>query len=113
MTTRCDVTLSPLTMSIKSPKKGKREYSRSLQVKYLMEDDPNYVGELELDLLTHRKHSLTSSQIISTHLSFLWPMKSSHMDYAKEIPREHPYSVGLNSSIRGKEREFVSKRFLS
>ena len=48
-----------------------------------MEDDPNYLGELELNLLNPRDHSLPSSQNISTHLGFLWPIKASYMDHVK------------------------------
>ena len=67
------------------------------------------MGELELDLLSHLDHSLSSSQNISIHLGFLWPINSIYMDHVRGIPREHPYVVGLKSSIGGKEREFVSK----
>ena len=76
-----------------------------------MEYDPIYVGELELDLLSHLDNSLSSSQNISIHLGFLWPINSSYLDHVKRIPREHPYVVGLKSRIGGKEREFVSNRF--
>ena len=48
-----------------------------------MEDDPNYLGEMELDLLTPRDHSLPSFQNTSTHLGFLWPIKESYMDHVK------------------------------
>ena len=48
-----------------------------------MEDDPNYLGELALDLLTPRDHSLPSSQNISNHLGFLWPIKASYIDHMK------------------------------
>ena len=71
-----------------------------------MEDDPNYLGELALDLLTSRDHSLPSSQKISTHLGFLWPIKARYLDHEKGRPREHPYVVGLKFGIGGKEREF-------
>ena len=74
-----------------------------------MEDDPNYLGNLELDLLAPRDHSLSSSQNISTHLGFLWPIKESYMDHMMEIPREYPYAVGFKSSIGGKERVVVSE----
>ena len=74
-----------------------------------MEDDPNYLGKLVVDLLTPRDHSLLSSQNISTHLGFLWPIKESYMDHPKERPRENPYVVGFKSSIGGKERVVVSK----
>ena len=48
-----------------------------------MEDDPNYMGELALDLLTHRDHSLPSFRNISTHLVFLWPINASYLDHVK------------------------------
>ena len=78
-----------------------------------MEDDPSYVGELELDLLTHRDHSLSSSQNNSTHLGFLWPINASYMDHVKRRSNEHRYVVGLKSSIGGKVRYFVSNRLHS
>ena len=74
-----------------------------------MEDDPNYLGEMELNLLTPRDHSLYSSQNISTHLGFLWPIKTSYMDCVKGRPREHPYVVGFKSGIGGKERVVLSE----
>ena len=48
-----------------------------------MEDDPNYLRKMVLDLLTHRDHSLPSSQNILTLLCFLWPIKTSYMDHVK------------------------------
>ena len=113
MTERCVDALTPLTRSVSSPKKENRESWRSFQEKYLMEDDTSYVGELALDLLTYRDHSLPSSQKISTHLGFLWPINESYVDHVKDRPREHPYAIGLKSGIGGKEREFVSKRLHS
>ena len=73
-------------------------------MKDLVEDDPIYVEELELNHLTHRDHSLPSSQNISIHLGFLWPINASYLDHMKERPREHPYVVGLNAGI-GTKRE--------
>ena len=61
LTTRCVGALTPLARSVSKPNKEKREVSRSFKVKSLMEDDAIYVGELTLDLLTHRDHSLPSS----------------------------------------------------
>ena len=78
-----------------------------------MEDDPNYLGEVALELLTPVDHSIPSSQNISTHLGFLWPIKASYMEHLKERPREHACAIGLKSGIGGKEREFVSKRLHS
>ena len=78
-----------------------------------MGDDPSYVGELALDLLTHRDHSLPSSQNISAHFGFLWLINASYLDHVKEISRENPYAIGLKAGIGGKEREFVSKRLHS
>ena len=74
-----------------------------------MEDDLKYLGELALNLLIPRDHSLPSSQNISTNLGFLWLIKASYMDHVKERPREHPYVVGFKSSIGGKERLVVSE----
>ena len=82
-------------------------------MKSLVEDDPKYLGKLELDLLSPRDHSLPSFQNISTHLGFLWPIKASYMDHVKERPREHPYVVGFKSGIGGKERVVVIKRLHS
>ena len=78
-----------------------------------MEDDLNYLEEMEHDLLTPRDHSLPSSQNISTHLGFFWPIKESYMDHVMEGPREHPYVVGFKFGIGGQERVFVSKRLHS
>ena len=78
-----------------------------------MEDDPNYLGKLALDLLTPRDHSLPSSQNISTHLDFLWPIKASYMDHMMEGPKGNPYVVGFKISIGDKERVVVSKRLHS
>ena len=78
-----------------------------------MEDDPNYLAELEHDLLTHRDHSLPSSKNISTHLGFLWPIKQIYMDHVRGRPREHPYAVQLKFGIGDKEKVFMSKRLHS
>ena len=78
-----------------------------------MEDDPNYLGELALDLITPRDHSLSSSQNISTHFGFLWPIKESYMDHMIERPRKHPYDVAFKYGIGVKERVVVSKRLHS
>ena len=78
-----------------------------------MEDDPIYVGEIVLNLLTHRDQSLTFSQNISTHLGFLSPINASYLDHVKGTPRENPYAFGLKSVICGKERDFVSNRLHS
>ena len=78
-----------------------------------MKDDHIYVGEMELDLLTHRDRSPPSYQNISTHLGFLWPINASYVDHVRERPREHPYVVGLKYGIGGKVREFMSKRLHS
>ena len=64
-----------------------------------MEDDPIYLGEMALDLLDHRDHSLSSSKNISTHLGFPWPIKESFMDHVRRDQAEHPYVVGLKSGI--------------
>ena len=64
-----------------------------------MEDDPIYLGEMELNLLSHRDHSLTYSQNISTHLGFPWPIKESFMDHVRGDQEEHPYAIGLKSGI--------------
>ena len=78
-----------------------------------MEDDPNYLGKMELDLLTPRDNYLYSSQNISIHLGFLWPIKESYMDHVMRRPRNHPYVVGSKSGIGGKERVVVSNMFHS
>ena len=62
-----------------------------------MEDDPNYLGELELNPLTPRDHSLSSSQNISTHLVFLWPIKASY--HMIERPSENPCVFGFKYGI--------------
>ena len=93
-------------------KKGKkREDLRSFYEKALIEDDPNYLGKLAFNLVTPSNHSLSSSQNISTHLGFFWPIKESYMDHMIETPREHTYVVGFKSGIGGKERVVLSKIF--
>ena len=113
MTTRCVDAFTSLKRSVGKPKKEKREVLRIFQSKSLVEDDPIYVGELALNPLTHRDHSLPSSQNISTHLGFLWPINASYLDHVKGTPRENPYAFGLKSVICGKERDFVSNRLHS
>ena len=76
-----------------------------------MEDGHNYLGEMELDLLTPRDHSLPSSQKISTPLGFHCPIKESYMDHVREGPRYHLYVVGFKSGIEEKERVAVNERF--
>ena len=75
-----------------------------------MEDDPIYLGELPLDLLAHRDHSLSSSQNISSHMSLPWTIKESFMDYVRRDQEEHPYVVGLNSGIDAKLKECCEQR---
>ena len=113
LTTRCIGALTPLVRSISKTNKEKIEVSRSFQAKALLEDDPIYVGELKIDLLTHRDHSLPSSQNISTHLGFFWPINARYLDHVKGRPRYNLYVVGLKCGLGEKEREFVSKRLFS
>ena len=77
-----------------------------------MEYDPIYLGEFPLDLLSHRDHSLSSSQNISTHLSLPWPIKESFMDHVRRDQVEHPYAVGLKSGIEANMKEWHGKEFV-
>ena len=74
-----------------------------------MEDYLIYLGEMALDLLAHRYHSLSSSQNISTHLGYPWPIKESFMYHAKGNQEEHPYAIGLKSSIEETLSECVEQ----
>ena len=77
-----------------------------------MEENPIYLGELALDLLAHRDHSLSSSQNISTHLGFPWPIKESFMNHVRGDQEEHPYVVGLKSGIEANVIEWCEKEFV-
>ena len=79
-------------------------------MKSLMEDDHVHVGEMALDLLAHRYHSLSSSLEISTHLGFPYPINESFMDHVRGDKEEHPYAFGLKSSIEENLRECCEKR---
>jgi len=98
-TTRCAGAHTFITRSIDKLRKEKIEVSRRFQTKSLMEDDSIYLGELALDLLVHREHSLSSPQNISSHLGFPWPIKEIFLDHMKGGQEEHPYIVGLKSGI--------------
>ena len=65
-----------------------------------------YLGELALDFLAHRDHSLSSSQNISTHLSLPYPIKENFMHHVKGDQVEHPYVVGLKYGIQENLREW-------
>ena len=67
---------------------------------------------MELDLLAHRDHSLSSSQNISTHLGFPWPIKESFMDNVRGYQEEHPYIVGLKSRVEANLREWCEEEFV-
>ena len=64
---------------------------------------------MELDLLTHRDHPLSSSQNISSHMSLRWPIKEGFMDYVRGDQEEHPYAVILKSGIEAKLIDCVEK----
>ena len=81
-------------------------------MKSLLEDDLIYLGELALDLVSHRDHSLSSSQNISYSLSFPWPIKEGFMDHVRRDQEEHPYAIGLKSGIEENLCECVEKRTL-
>ena len=82
-TTRCVNALTLIARSVRKLKEEKIQVLGSFQVKYLMEDDPIYLGELALNLLSHRDHFLSSSQNISTHLGFHCPIKEILMDHVR------------------------------
>ena len=64
---------------------------------------------MEFELLSHRDHPLSSSQNISSHMSIPWPIKEGFMDYVRRDKGEHPYVVGLKSSIEAKLSECCEK----
>ena len=103
----------PLLQGVPSKlKELKIKASRSFQVKDLMEDDPISLREMALDVLGHCDHSLSSSQNISTHLGFPWPIKENFMDHARRYQEEHPYYVGLKFGIEENLRQWCEKEFV-
>ena len=77
-----------------------------------MEDDLICLGELALDLLSHRDHFLSSSQNISSHLGFPWSIKEGFMDHVRGDQVEHPYDVGLKFGIEENLREWCGQEFV-
>ena len=59
--------------------------------------------------LSHKNHSLSSSQNISTYLGFPWPIKERFMDHVMGYYEEHPYDVGLKLGIEEIWESVVSK----
>ena len=67
---------------------------------------------MEIDLLTHKDHPLSSSQNISSHMSLTWPIKEGFMDYVRGDQGENPYVVGLKSAVEANLSECCKKELV-